>query len=310
MRAIMSLWGMKEYDPTLFDTLMLPEEINKDDVVDNLLYEYAGVSVNIPNPIILKEAIGGWSRVRCRLWKDLYDTLNYNYDPISNYDRKEEWHDSGRRAGNRTGTTSGTEKETTERSDNGEFGTTRSGKEDGSGTTGNTQTYDMEHNTKSSLTKEGKGTSSGSTDSTGTDSTFVQGFNTGHEVLHDKVNHVANGTNSGITTDNSTETGTNNLDDIGTIKDAGDHSDHKTFNESESGTNKSTANGNSNKESSGSSQENTNENSDDWHKGHVYGNIGVTTTQAMIEEQRRVVQFDVIHYIIRDFAKRFLILVY
>lgn len=310
MRAVMSLWGMKEYDPTLFDTLVVPEGINKEDVVENLLYEYAGVSVNLPNAVLLKDAIGCWSRVRVRVWKELFETLSYEYDPISNYDRKESWHDSGKRQGSRSGTSTGKESETSGRNDNGEFSTSRSGKEDGSGTTGNKQTYDMEHNTKTSLDREVKGTSSGSTDSTGTDSTFVEGFNTGNEVLHDKVNHVANGTNSGITTDKTTETGSNNLDDVGTITDAGDHSDHKTFSDSESGTNKNVMSGTRENETSNNTEESSNENMDDWHEGHMYGNIGVTTTQAMIEEQRRVVQFDVIHYIIRDFAKRFLILVY
>lgn len=43
---------------------------------------------------------------------------------------------------------------------------------------------------------------------------------------------------------------------------------------------------------------------------HTSGNIGVTTTQAMIEEERKVVQFCIDDYIIDSFKKKFCILVY
>lgn len=43
---------------------------------------------------------------------------------------------------------------------------------------------------------------------------------------------------------------------------------------------------------------------------HEYGNIGVTTTQQMINEEREVVKFNMVNYIIEDFKQRFCILVY
>ena len=43
---------------------------------------------------------------------------------------------------------------------------------------------------------------------------------------------------------------------------------------------------------------------------HEYGNIGVTTTQQMIKEEREVVQFNIVNYIIEDFKQRFCVLVY
>lgn len=43
---------------------------------------------------------------------------------------------------------------------------------------------------------------------------------------------------------------------------------------------------------------------------HEYGNVGVTTTQQMIKEEREVVQFNIVNYIIEDFKQRFCILVY
>lgn len=42
----------------------------------------------------------------------------------------------------------------------------------------------------------------------------------------------------------------------------------------------------------------------------VSGNVGVKTTQSMILEQREVVQFNIVDYIINDFTKRFCVGVY
>ena len=44
--------------------------------------------------------------------------------------------------------------------------------------------------------------------------------------------------------------------------------------------------------------------------GYARGNIGVTTTQQMIEAQRDVVKFNLMDYIIDDFKTRFTLLVY
>lgn len=66
--------------------------------------------------------------------------------------------------------------------------------------------------------------------------------------------------------------------------------------------------------STGTSTLTQNTNSED--KGTVtrelrtFGNIGVTTTQAMIEEERKVVQFCIDDYIIASFKRKFCILVY
>lgn len=46
------------------------------------------------------------------------------------------------------------------------------------------------------------------------------------------------------------------------------------------------------------------------HKVRAYGNIGVTTSQQMLEEERKLVQFNIIDYIVADFKKNFCIAVY
>ena len=45
-------------------------------------------------------------------------------------------------------------------------------------------------------------------------------------------------------------------------------------------------------------------------RARMWGNIGVTTTQKLIREQRQVVEFNISDYIIESFIKRFCLLIY
>lgn len=66
--------------------------------------------------------------------------------------------------------------------------------------------------------------------------------------------------------------------------------------------------------SSGTSTLTQSENSEDTGKvtreSQIHGSIGVITTQSLIEEERRVVQFCIDDYIINSFKRKFCILVY
>lgn len=46
------------------------------------------------------------------------------------------------------------------------------------------------------------------------------------------------------------------------------------------------------------------------HRARMFGNIGVTTTQEMIEAERRVVSFDIADIIVKEFRQQFCIAVY
>ena len=45
-------------------------------------------------------------------------------------------------------------------------------------------------------------------------------------------------------------------------------------------------------------------------EGRAYGNIGVTTTQQMIEQERESVKFNMFRIIIEDFKDRFCLMIY
>lgn len=86
------------------------------------------------------------------------------------------------------------------------------------------------------------------------------------------------------------------------------------YNDITDGEGSRTTSGTTNEESALLSQGNSRMNTDNTEKEKItrkeQGNIGVTTTQAMIKEQREIVTFNIYTYIIEAFKKRFMIQVY
>lgn len=87
--ASISILGLYQYDPTIFDGLVLPEDLDHDDLVDNLLIEYAGMEVIYPDPDFMKDAIAKWSAIRLHTWNRYQRVLYENYDPFINIKRDE-----------------------------------------------------------------------------------------------------------------------------------------------------------------------------------------------------------------------------
>jgi hypothetical protein len=44
--------------------------------------------------------------------------------------------------------------------------------------------------------------------------------------------------------------------------------------------------------------------------GHIHGNIGVTTSQQMIQQEREVAALNVADLIVQEFKQRFLLMIY
>lgn len=179
MPATMSLLGLYNFDNTILDGLIVPAGVDKQTVINNLLRECAELEVLYPQPEVIKFFVSEWAKERLPVWNRLEATLHYEYDPISNYDRKEEWTDE----------------------------------------------------------------SSGS--ASGTSENKTAGYNSAGADVPESKNSSSS---------------------------------------SASGKNKRT--------------------------GRAYGNIGVTTTQQMIEEERRVSEFDIDHIIINEFKKTFCLMIY
>ena len=95
----LSLLGLYQYNERLFDGLRLPKGVDKDTFVDNLLAETAEFEILYADPEFMANMIAVWSAKEMPVWEKLEETLHYDYDPISNYDRHEESTNTGESLG-------------------------------------------------------------------------------------------------------------------------------------------------------------------------------------------------------------------
>ena len=100
--ATISVYSLAKYYDTvkekdLFELLELPENIDKETVVNNILLESMPFEVYYTDPDFLHDAIGMFSNKYAWTFDKWSKALELEYDPISNYDRHEEWNDSGTR---------------------------------------------------------------------------------------------------------------------------------------------------------------------------------------------------------------------
>lgn len=202
MPATMTLIGLYNYDPTIFDLMTLPAGIDKEQVKDNILIQSSDFEILYPDPDFIKVAAKRWSDKWYFTFDKWLKALAIEYDPLNNYDRHEEYEDTGTETRADSGTSSGTTK-----------------------SDGTTQ-HDISAYDSSTMREDTKDT----TNATGTDSTSSS----------------SNGT---------TATSLN-------------------------------------------------------HKAHLYGNIGVTTSQQMLEAELQVARFNLIDQITECFINEFCILVY
>lgn len=201
MRSTLSLKALYDWDNTIFSGLAVPPNVRRQVVIDNLLIETWDQEVIYPDPEVLKDAITHWASLRLPVWVELQKTLEYDYNPIDNYDRNVNL------------------------------------------------TTDRDYDPRSTLTEV---TSGG-----------------------DTINDYTAGFNSATANANTPQSKTVSTLGSTNTRTAGGHDDEKTV-----------------------------------VSGRVHGNIGVTTTQKMINEQREVVLFSVERYIIDDFKSRFCLLIY
>lgn len=87
--ANISVLGLYVYDPTIFDGLSVPDGVNRETVVQNLLAELSGLEIIYPDAEFMRRFIPVWSAKELPVWQKLYNTTVLEYDPIMNYDRTE-----------------------------------------------------------------------------------------------------------------------------------------------------------------------------------------------------------------------------
>ena len=87
--------ALLDYDPTLFDNMVLPVDENDDpvialqDVVDHILFKYGNAPLFCPDPAVMKYYITSWSNRKVSAWQRAYNAIVEEYDPLENYNRHE-----------------------------------------------------------------------------------------------------------------------------------------------------------------------------------------------------------------------------
>lgn len=92
--ATMTMLGMYNYVPDLFDNLTFPAGIDKDTAVDEILLKCDEFEVLYSNPAFLKQAITHWGKKHYRTFSEWVKALAIEFDPLYNYDRFEDYTDA------------------------------------------------------------------------------------------------------------------------------------------------------------------------------------------------------------------------
>ena len=101
MQSKLTLIGLYNYDNSLFDNLILPTGIDTDTVKNQILMRCGEFELLYPDFDFMKLSILHFSKKHERTFQKWIDALNIKYDPLYNYDRKEEYTDTS--AGSITG---------------------------------------------------------------------------------------------------------------------------------------------------------------------------------------------------------------
>lgn len=245
MQATLSLMGLYNFYPELFDGFNFPTKWtveDQDNFINKLLFDTAELEILYPEPIIMNTAMKTWSRAMLPNWDKLYDTTQFDYNPIWNKD--------------------GVITESEKIGRNNSFKDQRDSSQKAQNTTTNNLLQNINTNQE--------------TNDSGTQKDYVFGFN----------ENTAAQSGQHETENNETIKGTSSQTNTGTVADNGNSSANEVLNHT------------------GADDENRE------YTRKEQGNIGITTTQQMILEEREVDEFNLMDYIIDSFKQRFCILVY
>ena len=86
----MTLYGMYQYDPTLFDGVVLPDGMDKTLMVNQIIRQSGDLFPYYQVPPQVKTAITEWFTRRKDNFAKLWQGFTAEYNPIENYDRQED----------------------------------------------------------------------------------------------------------------------------------------------------------------------------------------------------------------------------
>lgn len=346
LRAMITPLTLYNINNSIFDGISLPSqpftdrgytdlflpgwELDKETFINNLLLETAELNVLYTDPDFFKFAVTQWANKEKHVWQSLYETMFFKYNPIWNKDGTiTDTNNETRNLQNTLTVDSNNNGTVTEKDDNTR---TIETKEDIFDTDENTRIPNLTESrdltetnvNEKNLTNTSKNTKNNTgtqdNENNSTNENQVSAFDSssyqnrdkqivnGHETRTDNLTETENGSNVTTGTDKYDITEGGTVTNTGTEKNEREYGRDRTENVTDGfdGT-KTTTTDNTGKETrNGSDTGNITSNA----QRIEQGNIGVTTTQQMIESERELVKFNIYDYIISSFKKRFCILIY
>ena len=328
--ARMSVLGLYKADSGLFSEMVYPSGFTDDEkqtTVGNILADCAELECLFTDPDTMKTMIGLWSKLNISVWERIFTASQLEYNPIENYNRTE----LETIADDRTDTHSGDD----------------INKQTGTDTRllDNTQTHSGSDTHTTSETHSGTDTHTTSETHSGTDTHTISETHSGTDTHTTSETHSGTDTHTTSETHSGTDTTTNSI----TAYDANTQYVHDTsallhghgisgsdalaHGESISGSDAlAYGHGISGSDALAHGHKIVDDGSDSItygktetlthgetivHEGditrnsHISGNIGVTTSQQMLEQEIEIsAKLNVIKMIVDSFRERFCLLVY
>lgn len=287
-----TLNGWLQYDPTIFDGVILPEDYDRDALLAEIMSRSGELYTYHQVPYVLKENIRLWFSRNFLNFDRMMAALMADYNPIENYDRHEDW----------------------------------------------TRIPDLTDEAKHTGSDSVEASGTDSTEASGSDSTEASGSDTDTLSGKDTTTRGYNNYNEASTRtgDDTTERTVSAFDSgayqpaektvetFGSVKDSkditgsyDDSTDYGKVDTMDYGRKDETTYGRRDETTYGRKDETTfNSTMTDRHTGfekytsRVHGNIGVTTSQQMIQSELELRKFDIYEEIAGRFEHEFLVQVY
>lgn len=90
MELTVTFEGLLEWDPALLDSFSLPTQTTRQTVKDALVFLGTDRCCIYADPAAMKKALEAYSAMKLPSWQRIADAMALSYDPLENYDRREE----------------------------------------------------------------------------------------------------------------------------------------------------------------------------------------------------------------------------
>lgn len=312
VKTYYSIIGAYSFDPTIFDNFKLPEsvEVSPADLIEYIIIENSDLPLAQPNLDLFRIQLKHWCKKNEVNWARIWQTLTDDYNPLHNYNRFEDVSETTESEGERSasGTTSGRENETADKTildvlqHTGESEEVLDGNE--------VITYNTTDRTAYGKTLTGSKNTTETHTGTEQNDHANKPFNADISVTaRDTI--TKNLTDTESTTTSETAGGVDTLTKTGTESTATDN----TINKEDNYTDTRNITDNTEREltSTGQYSDTSNDasNTEFGHTGHLYGNIGVTTSQSMLTDEIDVrMKYNFYDILSEEFKREFCIMVY